>query len=616
MIVFSVDNDLPTQALATNAKSETAPSKAIYAQRVLTDGVSAALRRRGLTHATPALSARPQSGAPVLLCAENSMRAIALDSVIWRAEPIPVGQPIPFSSDTRTRLMLFARNLDLQIDEGISALTAEAEDRNHRLYPLSVEFFGKLPVDQSISFMVVRLSDEMGARTGDVFVRLSYHGLVSNGVQVSIGSPDGSPTPSGNSITLNPATRYQTMNGWEAHAESGEEDFPANFAVYGPTLLDQAVELGINRVRLEVRADVENPGAPRQKVIINDNADPNVYNAAAFNWVNFDLRMNQVIVPLRTRLAAQGETLYINLCYVDFMNTGGSFYHSDNATEYAELILAAFNRMNSTWGFVPNAVEVILEPDTGTNTPRWTAAKVANCLIAAQSRLAAAGYNPRFIVPGNTNCAAADIWYNDIKTVNAATTQYIDELSYHRYVNCDAGQLAANRDAAQADGNRISMLEWWSSSNSYVTLHEDIGPGANGVSWQGSAIAYPDQADNGGQYFNVSSATNVVTIASRTKFYRQYFKYIRRGAVRIEAAGNNSSLNPLAFINANGKYVVVVKATAGQSFNVVGLAAGSYAIKYTTASQYNVDLPDQTISAGATLTTSVPAAGVITVYAK
>ena len=41
---------------------------------------------------------------------------------------------------------------------------------------------------------------------------------------------------------------------------------------------------------------------------------------------------------------------------------------------------------------------------------------------------------------------------------------------------------------------------------------------------------------------------------------------------------------------------VVVKATAGSAFSIDGLPAGSYGIKYTTVSQYDVDLPDVTLS--------------------
>ena len=37
------------------------------------------------------------------------------------------------------------------------------------------------------------------------------------------------------------------------------------------------------------------------------------------------------------------------------------------------------------------------------------------------------------------------------------------------------------------------------------------------------------------------------------KILRQYFKYVRPGAERIEATSQNGSFAPVAFINADGK---------------------------------------------------------------
>jgi len=72
----------------------------------------------------------------------------------------------------------------------------------------------------------------------------------------------------------------------------------------------------------------------------------------------------------------------------------------------------------------------------------------------------------------------------------------------------------------------------------------------------------------------------------------------------------------MSFINTNGKYVVVVKVVGGQSFNVLSLPAGTYGIKYTTDTQYDFNLPDQTIAAGGMVTTNIPTTGVITIYAR
>ena len=61
---------------------------------------------------------------------------------------------------------------------------------------------------------------------------------------------------------------------------------------------------------------------------------------------------------------------------------------------------------------------------------------------------------------------------------------------------------------------------------------------------------------------------------------------------------------------------MVVKTTSGGAFNIHGLPAANYGLKYTTASQYDVDLEDVVITPGETLTTGLPTAGVITVFAR
>jgi hypothetical protein len=154
-------------------------------------------------------------------------------------------------------------------------------------------------------------------------------------------------------------------------------------------------------------------------------------------------------------------------------------------------------------------------------------------------------------------------------------------------------------------------------------LHSDL-KFARVSSWQAYVLCWitsePAGADNGGKYYladDLANPTNPpIIMGSRAKFLRQYFKFVRRGAQRIEATSNNSTFDPVAFRNTDGKQVVVVKASGGGSFNVLGLPAGNYGIKYTTASQYDVDAAPVTISSGQLVVTNIPAAGVITVYGR
>ena len=134
---------------------------------------------------------------PILISQETSTRAIALESVTQQHEPFSVASPLNFSADNHTRLQLFAMNLTLPAGEDFSAITAEAEDGAHHIYPLTVEHVGPVPDQPWLNSIIVRLSDDL-ADVGDVLVRVTYHGVSSNRVRVGIGHiGDGPPDDDG-----------------------------------------------------------------------------------------------------------------------------------------------------------------------------------------------------------------------------------------------------------------------------------------------------------------------------------------------------------------------------------------------------------------------------------
>jgi len=138
-----------------------------------------------------------QAGPPVLVSQAESTRALALESVTEAREPFQPTAPISFGSDSRTRVMLFAMNLQLGPTEGPGAVTADVEDGAHNIYPLTVEFVGPVPDQPWATSVVVRLNDQL-SDNGDVLVRLSYHGLSSNRVRMAIGHVgDGPPDDPG-----------------------------------------------------------------------------------------------------------------------------------------------------------------------------------------------------------------------------------------------------------------------------------------------------------------------------------------------------------------------------------------------------------------------------------
>ena len=133
-----------------------------------------------------------QAATPTLLTQNNSTRAIALESVTLLSEPFAPTTIVPFNTDSRTRVMLFATDLGLLPGEGAAAVTAEAEDASRTRYPLTVEYAGVVAGFEWMTAVIVRLNNNLGD-VGDVLVGVTVHGLPSNRVRIGIGPIGGGP---------------------------------------------------------------------------------------------------------------------------------------------------------------------------------------------------------------------------------------------------------------------------------------------------------------------------------------------------------------------------------------------------------------------------------------
>jgi len=129
---------------------------------------------------------------PVLISQATNTRAVAFESVTMKAEPFATTATTAFSSDTRTRICIFAMNLELLPGEGANAFTADVQDDAGKLYGLRVEYVGQVPDFPGITMIIVRLADDLGD-AGDVLLRLNLHGMASNRVRIAIGHTGGGP---------------------------------------------------------------------------------------------------------------------------------------------------------------------------------------------------------------------------------------------------------------------------------------------------------------------------------------------------------------------------------------------------------------------------------------
>ena len=442
--------------------------------------------------------------------------------------------------------------------------------------------------------------------------------------------PDATATPRYATVAIDTTRRLQTMTGWEATVQAGQ-DFP-NFALFRDTVFDRAIELGINRLRLHARSGSEYdsdtftrlakgvPGPPPEWrcvrfATVNDNADPRVIDRKGFHFSEMDHEIETVVLPYRDRLAKRGEKLFLNVNYNAFTGQicGGRGYHHADPEEYAEFVLATHLHLRERWGLVPDAWEVLLEPD---NVRQWNGPLMGRATVAAARRLREAGFATKFIVPSNTNMTRALEWFDQLARVAGATAE-IAEVAWHRYGGVTDQSLRGLGERARRLGVPGAMLEHIGAG--YEALHDDIEFGYAGA-WQQFALAYPLEKDDGSAYFMIRNRDPErprVDANSTVAGLRQYFPHVRLGAVRVEATAPGSGVRPLAFRNADGRMVLVTRVDGrGARFSVTGLRAGAYAITWYERRGQSGHYDDVRVADGAALNVVMPGAGVLTIAGR
>ena len=121
--------------------------------------------------------------APVLISEANSTRALFEVSTSGRSTPARIIQP-----GRNVVVTFFVTNLELLDGEGANAFRAEFEDSRHYRFPLQIVSFS--PASKSVYALTVRVPQDIG-NVGDVLVRVTWRGMSSNRVRVSIGSEGG-----------------------------------------------------------------------------------------------------------------------------------------------------------------------------------------------------------------------------------------------------------------------------------------------------------------------------------------------------------------------------------------------------------------------------------------
>jgi hypothetical protein len=509
-------------------------------------------------------------------------------------------------------------------------------------------------------------------------------------------------------ILVNQSSDKQTIIGWSGAAQIGD------LSAYHAEVIDRAVnELGLNAVRLQYRSgQLRNNDyyADWANGTITDNQE-RVQRFAPQTGTNLykggfvTQQMDNIVGPLRTALAARGETLHINLTLTDYPGLGdtsivsvnapsGTFdddeaitwsggsgqlsgkfnasstqleirdsvsgslpgtgvtitgsvtgvtavttgaasamtYRGDylmraNPSRVAELTLAVLAQMQTNYGYLPDFITIMNEPEAG--NAGWSSAQLASAIKVLGDALVAGGYSIPIAAPSTTRDHNAASWFTTVwdhlPGSGYPNRAYVDYLAYHRYGNNLLSDTKTIASTAAAAGVQTAMTEWGISTTTGATgdtLHLDLKWGE--VSYfEQFAIAFggyitqslSDKSKYFGIDYNDAVPATAVLTNNESKKFQQYFRFIRGGAVRKvtshtdcgtpDATNEFYDYDGLAFRNTNGKYVVVVRTRATGDPWIDGLPAGTYGIEYTVGTNWHQTKADVTISTGDALTFNV-----------
>lgn len=420
---------------------------------------------------------------------------------------------------------------------------------------------------------------------------------------------------------------------------SGMIPFPGDRPVWWGPFMDLVDDLNVNRIAMvNIRPGIQSPvDYWGEHVAGRPTPTPprplrdwfwDYRQGAPFQWTLLDKMMENLILPLRDRLALRNEPLFVNFEY--YNKSGGQFtIFRDDPDQFADWVLAIWEHLHTNYGMTPDGFSINEPSTTGDH---WTMAQVGAAINAVGTRLAASGWHPRFGGPASERIAGAQDDFDDLIT-QPGVSQYLTDIEYHLYGGFKTSDLTALIQRGITYGKNVAMSEYLNARRNdldallrdgKISYFRQLGLGglrciprtpAPGAATPTPAPCNPDEL---GSLILVDASKNYRTfIQSEAWYLRQYMKFIHMKARAIKVTTQTASLHPVAFINPNGAPVVVVNVvnmSAGGGFVLRGLPPGTYNIKYTVAGDVNHDRPAQTIASGGEIATSIPAIGVITIY--
>ncbi len=135
----------------------------------------------------------PDSPTPILLSQTDSSQILAVDGADWKGK-LPKQSQTLFRASPKNFITLFVSNLDLMENEGANALRVYLYQKSGKIFELQT--VDLTSVNKSVHALRVRLYDRDGFRgqpqpDGESVIYLTWRGLVSNALKISLGKIGG-----------------------------------------------------------------------------------------------------------------------------------------------------------------------------------------------------------------------------------------------------------------------------------------------------------------------------------------------------------------------------------------------------------------------------------------
>jgi len=404
-------------------------------------------------------------------------------------------------------------------------------------------------------------------------------------------------------LTFDPAAKHQTMEAWSVTMPCWGFDQWVNSETRSPAEYDATpdrgpfsdelnravaadlVERGFTRFRLEVGPQVE---------LINDNDDPNVTDPDAFRYKWQDIMIREQYEPAARLIQGRGETPMVYISY-DLRSRLTPEWLLDPA-EYAEMAVNTLRYLKDTHGIEPTYWSVMNEP--GHNRPGRDEKLIARMTAATGKRIAAAGFKTRMSGPEVVTPGMVTRYMEAMEAAPGALDHFA-QLTYHLYGVPDT---VRNREKIRAWGRKlnvpVAMTEWCEQANLDVARHIRLCLTiADAVTWE--RYGWGVQRD---------LKTNTFKRKSTAWYVRQFSRFIRPGAVRVEMTSADRAIKPVGYLSPKGKAVVVILNLDEQHVpaTITGLPAGTYEVSFTNCYVAGESMDAITIKADEPLAIKLP----------